>query len=200
MQQSKSKSNNPKAETLVIRGVEVNFSNLKEPKGFNDSDENRKYTLTAKVSGPQVAELQKTLEDVLDKAHQFYAAELPKAEQKRLVKSSIPTTDVYDDQSNETGEVVIKTKRNERMGPPPVLGKDKKPVDRAFLGRGSIVDLSVALKPYKMSGTVGISLVLQGVLIVEEKEYVRKSPTAEDLGFIIRKADGTEADISEAVF
>lgn len=156
---------------VVLRG-EVMFSNLKEARGFKETDEKKSYSITVKVAADAADEVTQAVDSLEAAVYEQSTKDLT-AVQKKTSGKALPKYKFVADAAGEpTGEVRLELKRPERFGSPLVrkAGEDKL-VDRAFIQKGSTVVVRATVRPYKMGSTHGTAYTLQDIMILEEAEH-----------------------------
>ena len=164
---------------IILKGL-VKFSNLKEAEGFQQSEENKKYsiTLALKPDDPQL----KMLQGLHEKAIAAVAAEA-REEGKKIPKPTELSIGEDYTKDKETGELIptclvtVRFNRSEKIGPPTVVDRNLNELDRNRIPSGSLVNVQMTAMSYNVAGRVGLTLKLDHVQILHEVEMQAKAPS-----------------------
>lgn len=170
-------STNKKINPIVTPTGSAMWAKITEPQTsqFNPVP---MYSMNVIFKPEEVAELKTKLQQQLDEFYDVTLSELKPAKQKSLQKADI-FREEEDREGNLTGNLEMRTKQYAKdfkgndMAMPIVDSKGKLIEDCPLVGNGSKVRAKVYPKPYYMasSNTVGITLRLNGVQIIDLIEY-----------------------------
>lgn len=165
------KENIKVAESEVVLKGEVMFSNLKEARGFKESDEKKSFSITVKVSADNAEEVSGAIDNLEAAVFENAIKDLTPVQKKTAGKALPKYKFVADAAGEPTGEIRLELKRPEKFGTPLVrkVG-EKDPVDRAYIAKGSTVVVRATVRPYKMGGTHGTAYTLKDIMILEEAQ------------------------------
>ena len=165
------KENIKVAESEVVLKGEVMFSNLKEARGFKESDEKKSFSITVKVSADNAEEVSGAIDNLEAAVFENAIKTLTPAQKKTAGKALPKYKFVADAAGEPTGEIRLELKRPEKFGTPLVRkAGEKDPVDRAYIAKGSTVVVRATVRPYKMGGTHGTAYTLKDIMILEEAQ------------------------------
>lgn len=184
--------------------VELHWAKVHEPDTkFNPDGD---FSVEARASQEQLQKLCDWLDQVLATAQADEIKKNPKAKTFNLAP---PYQPVYDDDGNETGEVKLKFKMKavgrRRDGTtwqqrPKVFDAGLKPVPKTVLiGNGSGGKVGFKVRPYAMPATrtIGLSMMLEAVQIIDLVEYGSSNPFSAEDGFTAPEAVESESSSFE---
>jgi hypothetical protein len=158
-------------ETGIVLTGKVKFNNISEAKSFTMKDgtvTKPKYDLTLVFE--QDSENVAIIEALHKKAVAHEMAAIPKAKQRSTGTRPVALMEDTDKEGNETGLLRIKLTRGEKQGQPRLVDTAGKPIERTFIRSGSDVRVQVTATSYNVAGSVGLSLIMEGIQLVREEE------------------------------
>lgn len=170
---------------------------------FNPEGE---YSCNLILEAEDAKSLCEKLDAIVEKTYQEAVAEAKPQDKKRFTKAD-PYSPEFDDDGNETGRIIIKTKNNAQFKAkdgsvfvfqPKIFDAKggKVPAGTAVYG-GSIIKIACQAKPYVISATkaCGVSLKLQAVQVIKLVAGGMGGDSMDSYGF--GEEDGYEAEASE---
>lgn len=162
-------SNNIKVlkDFVIVKG-EVMYSNLKEASSYKDKDEKRTFNIVIKVKADAVEEVTSAFDDFHTEGHAIETKALKPHKAAAIAKAGPKYKVLEDDKGDPTDDIKITFQRAEVLGAPIVVDKNKEPLDRVFLGRGSEVYVSLRKDSYTFGTTAGAKFTLEQVMVLNE--------------------------------
>lgn len=147
---------------VILTGL-VKFSTLKTAKGFQNSEDNKRFEIVITVdhADPQLKMLAAIHKEAID----FEFAQIVKAKQGKFMATSAPGDVDVDKDGAETGLITLKAKRPEAALRPNVYDSSGKLQDMHIIERGSEVQIQVTVSSYVMGNMIGTSMRLENVVI-----------------------------------
>jgi len=185
---------------IIIKG-KANWAKVSVPDTkWNPEGE---YSIQVIMPEEEAAKIEEKLQELLD----VYVEEL--VNEKPQIKKTLKTADLlpkeYDENGDETGNVIFKCKRKAKITSKKsgkvyeqhvtVVDAKKKPTT-VDIGNGSTVKVAVDPNPYYVASTktAGISLRLQAVQVIDLVEYKGKASDVFD------EEEGYESTEDNSVF
>ena len=167
-----------KLERIFIKGS-ANWAKVFTPDTkFNPAGV---YSIDVIVPEDEAASVCEQLDTICEAEFNKHVKANPKLKASLSIRK--PYAPELDDNGDETGNLVFKTKRNAggtrkdgtawTNSPPIVQDAKCKPIKDVLIGNGSVVKMAAEVSPYMMPSTkqVGVTLRLLGVQVLELVEY-----------------------------
>ena len=161
---------------LVVKG-EAMFNDLKEAKGFEGSEKDKKFGIKIKISADNAEEVQAALNALEDEVYAEGTANFSKVKKLSTQKAPPKYKFVADAAGEPTGEITLNLQRKEALGPITIFKAGTEgAVERSFIRSGSLVLVRVTVRPYTSADKVGTSYTAHSITILEEVEGRKVQP------------------------
>jgi len=167
------------------------------------------YEITVHVPETEAQEMCEHLDSLIEEQRK----EEIKAKPKATLSTRKPYAKATDQDGNETGDIEFKLKEKSqittrdgktfKLKPPLVVDSKRTPMTKdTLIGNGSIVKVAVELKPYCVQSTLGVTMRLKGVQVLQLVEFSNASAMFnEEEGFITQAIEqGMDFEESHADF